>query len=243
MYDNLSHRTTPGDQSGATSGDEGSRYRGQELPAAALGGTAPATVEAAAETDDDERRARCEREIAMAIFEIGLRHSSPKVIKALLGGPSGGDDASAYDASDEVTTEHIKSHLQKYRQHHAKNKEGFLGHYAKHLLLDKAQGASEDEGASQKRPATAAPEPLAPKIRKCEDRGYELEQLEHIQNVQETLITAQEHLHEDIRADLMEHATLQSELEALYRTALPPPPRGGGLGGVQQSRTPQPPSR
>lgn len=49
-----------------------------------------------------------ESEIIVAIFEVGLQHASPKALMSLLyGNPS-------------LTTEHIKSHLQKFRKHYAK---------------------------------------------------------------------------------------------------------------------------
>lgn len=38
---------------------------------------------------------------------------------------------------DRLTTEHIKSHLQKYRLHYERSKEEFLGHYRKYLRLDR----------------------------------------------------------------------------------------------------------
>lgn len=54
---------------------------------------------------------------ATSIFELGLRHSSPKVLMKLM------PDA------ERLTTEHIKSHLQKYRLHYNRSKEEFLEFY------------------------------------------------------------------------------------------------------------------
>ncbi|KAJ1448560.1 hypothetical protein M885DRAFT_138825 [Pelagophyceae sp. CCMP2097] len=65
-----------------------------------------------------------ERDFAMAVFEIGLRQSSPKVLKGLM-----------LPCPEALTTEHIKSHLQKYRLHYERSKEEFLGHYRKYLRV------------------------------------------------------------------------------------------------------------
>ena len=58
-----------------------------------------------------------EEAFAAAIFELGLRYSSPKVIIPLLPNESA------------VNKEHIKSHLQKYRIHHPRSREEFLIYY------------------------------------------------------------------------------------------------------------------
>ncbi|KAG5186997.1 hypothetical protein JKP88DRAFT_308270 [Tribonema minus] len=55
-----------------------------------------------------------ESRFATAVFELGLRHSSPKVLMKLM--PN----------TEKLTTEHIKSHLQKYRLHYARSKDEFL---------------------------------------------------------------------------------------------------------------------
>ena len=52
-------------------------------------------------------RRRAERAVAGAVFELGLRQCSPKVIKGLLA-----RGAAAGSPAAELTTEHIKSHLQ-----------------------------------------------------------------------------------------------------------------------------------
>jgi len=54
---------------------------------------------------------------ATAIFELGLKHSSPKVLIPLM--PRGVP----------LSTEHIKSHLQKYRIHRPRSKEEFQAFY------------------------------------------------------------------------------------------------------------------
>ena len=58
----------------------------------------------------EEARRRAERAVAGAVFELGLRQCSPKVIQGLLA-----RGAAAGSPAAELTTEHIKSHLQKYR--------------------------------------------------------------------------------------------------------------------------------
>ena len=51
---------------------------------------------------------------AATIFELGLKHSSPKVLIPFMSNNSG------------LSTEHIKSHLQKYRIHKARSTEEFV---------------------------------------------------------------------------------------------------------------------
>jgi SHAQKYF class myb-like DNA-binding protein len=58
-----------------------------------------------------------EAAFATAIFELGLKHSSPKLIMPLM------------PACTALSTEHIKSHLQKYRIHHNRSKDEFLSFY------------------------------------------------------------------------------------------------------------------
>lgn len=62
-----------------------------------------------------------EEEVALAVFEYGLRQSSPKLLISLMPQFSG------------LNTEHIKSHLQKYRIHHERSKEEFLSFYNNYL--------------------------------------------------------------------------------------------------------------
>jgi SHAQKYF class myb-like DNA-binding protein len=59
------------------------------------------------------------RKFAMAIFEAGMRNSSPAVIL---------QNMSSVDASI-ITNERVKSHLQKYRANKERNKEEFLDAY------------------------------------------------------------------------------------------------------------------
>lgn len=58
-----------------------------------------------------------ESAFVQAIFEMGLRQSSPKVLVPLL------------PHVTDLNTEHIKSHLQKYRIHHQRSKAEFLEFY------------------------------------------------------------------------------------------------------------------
>lgn len=54
-----------------------------------------------------------------AIFELGLKHSSPKILVPFMPQPTNFD----------LSTEHIKSHLQKYRIHGKRSKEEFEEYY------------------------------------------------------------------------------------------------------------------
>lgn len=58
-----------------------------------------------------------EGEFAAAIFDLGLKYSSPKILMSLM------------PEYSSLTTEHIKSHLQKYRIHMSRSKEEFLQFY------------------------------------------------------------------------------------------------------------------
>lgn len=61
------------------------------------------------------------RDFAAAVFDLGLKHSSPKVLIPLM--PTDSD----------LSTEHIKSHLQKYRIHRQRSKEEFYTFYDNHI--------------------------------------------------------------------------------------------------------------
>ena len=62
-----------------------------------------------------------EIELANCIFEIGLKHSSPKVLIALM------------PFYPNLNTEHIKSHLQKYRIHYSKSRDEFIQYYINNI--------------------------------------------------------------------------------------------------------------
>ena len=61
----------------------------------------------------------CYREFVAAIFDVGLKCASPKTILAMM------------KSTRELTAEHIKSHLQKYRLHREKAREEFLRTYGR----------------------------------------------------------------------------------------------------------------
>lgn len=63
-----------------------------------------------------------ENQFVTAIFELGLKHSSPKILIPLL--PK---------SNAELSTEHIKSHLQKYRIHSKRSREEFELFYRTHI--------------------------------------------------------------------------------------------------------------
>ena len=62
--------------------------------------------------------------LASAIYELGLKISSPKVLLSLM------------PKLDDLTTEHIKSHLQKYRIHKDRSRAEFLD-YFENIIKDK----------------------------------------------------------------------------------------------------------
>mmetsp|Transcript_17490 Transcript_17490/g.29313 ORF Transcript_17490/g.29313 Transcript_17490/m.29313 type:complete len:247 (+) Transcript_17490:39-779(+) len=62
-----------------------------------------------------------EAEFAAVIFELGLKHSSPKVLMPLM------------PEFPDLNTEHIKSHLQKYRIHRQRSKEEFVEFFKQNM--------------------------------------------------------------------------------------------------------------
>ena len=85
----------------------------------------------------EEARRRAERAVAGAVFELGLRQCSPKVIQGLLA-----RGAAAGSPAAELTTEHIKSHLQKYRQHHDRSRQPFRDHFKRCLRAPAARASA-----------------------------------------------------------------------------------------------------
>uniref|UniRef100_A0A7S3HM56 Uncharacterized protein n=1 Tax=Spumella elongata TaxID=89044 RepID=A0A7S3HM56_9STRA len=62
-----------------------------------------------------------ESNFAAAIFELGLKHSSPKILMPLMPNETN------------LSTEHIKSHLQKYRIHRQRSKDEFFDFYNNYM--------------------------------------------------------------------------------------------------------------
>jgi SHAQKYF class myb-like DNA-binding protein len=78
------------------------------------------------------------REFVSAVFDVGLKSSTPSLILAAM--------RSAETFTPEMTTERIKSHLQKFRVHRVKSREEFLRSYeACKKELD--EGADRNDGA------------------------------------------------------------------------------------------------
>ena len=137
-------------------------------------------------------RRRAERAVAGAVFELGLRQCSPKVIQGLLA-----RGAAAGSPAAELTTEHIKSHLQKYRQHHDRSRQPFRDHFERCLRA----------------PAAAAPPPAAPpppRRREALDAA-----VGRAPGVLCELAAVRACLRRDVDAALAEHRCLADELAAL----------------------------
>ena len=140
----------------------------------------------------EEARRRAERAVAGAVFELGLRQCSPKVIQGLLA-----RGAAAGSPAAELTTEHIKSHLQKYRQHHDRSRQPFRDHFERCLRA----------------PAAAPPPPAAappPRRRVALDAA-----VGRAPGVLSELAAARARLRRDVDAALAEHRCLADELAAL----------------------------
>ena len=137
-------------------------------------------------------RRRAERAVAGAVFELGLRQCSPKVIKGLLArGAAAGSPAS------ELTTEHIKSHLQKYRQHHDRSRQPFRDHFERCLRAPAARALA---------PAAALP----PRRRDALDAA-----VGRAPGVLSELAAARARHRRDLDAALAEHRRLSDELAKL----------------------------
>jgi len=119
--------------------------------------------------------------LAAKVFELGLRQASPKVIKALLAGEGGA-----------LTTEHIKSHLQKFRLHKERSTDKFLEHYRQELQPD-WDALPTAPAAPVEEPARAAPDEDASPAR-----------LEHCQRQQEGLLDDQARLLREVQGLLDE---------------------------------------
>ena len=140
----------------------------------------------------EEARRRAERAVAGAVFELGLRQCSPKVIQGLLA-----RGAAAGSPAAELTTEHIKSHLQKYRQHHDRSRQPFRDHFERCLRA----------------PAAAPPPPAAappPRRREALDAA-----VGRAPGVLCELAAVRACLRRDVDAALAEHRCLADELAAL----------------------------
>jgi SHAQKYF class myb-like DNA-binding protein len=68
------------------------------------------------------------RDFVSAVFDVGLKHASPSIVLEQM--PS----------HEHVTTERIKSHLQKYRLHRQKSKKDFMSSYSSALTKVNAEG-------------------------------------------------------------------------------------------------------
>ena len=154
-------------------------------------------------------RRRAERAVAGAVFELGLRQCSPKVIKGLLarGAAAGSPEA-------ELTTEHIKSHLQKYRQHHDRSRQPFRDHFERCLRAPAARAAALPPRRRDALDAAVgrAPGVLAPAARRREALHAAVGRAP---GVLSELAAARARLRRDVDAALAEHRQLSNELAAL----------------------------
>ena len=165
----------------------------------------------------EEARRRAERAVAGAVFELGLRQCSPKVIQGLLA-----RGAAAGSPAAELTTEHIKSHLQKYRQHHDRSRQPFRDHFERCLRAPAAappppaatppqRGREAIEAAVGRAPGVLAPAAaLPPRRREALDAA-----VGRAPGVLSELAAVRARLRRDVDAALAEHRRLADELAAL----------------------------
>ena len=148
-------------------------------------------------------RRRAERAVAGAVFELGLRQCSPKVIKGLLA-----RGAAAGSPTAELTTEHIKSHLQKYRQHHDRSRQPFRDHFERCLRAPAARALAPapSSGRATRRTCWAS----VPRARDALDAA-----VGRAPGVLSELAAARARLRRDLDEALAEHRRLADELAAL----------------------------
>lgn len=91
------------------------------------------------EPDDEEEGERAEpwpaslhRHLVEALYEVGLKHASPAVLMETMGP----------NLAEDVTSERVKSHLQKYRNNKDRNKEDFLREYDEWMAHVRSTGGS-----------------------------------------------------------------------------------------------------
>lgn len=129
-----------------------------------------------------------------------------------------------------LTTEHIKSHLQKYRLHYERSKEEFLGHYRKYLRLDRGDGTTarvgdEDADHDDRLPHHRAPVAAATLTALRDDdnnadgkrRDRDMTQLIRVQNLHNQLVHEQLELQNSLQARIHEQLQMQAELNELMR--------------------------
>mmetsp|Transcript_31788 Transcript_31788/g.109880 ORF Transcript_31788/g.109880 Transcript_31788/m.109880 type:complete len:179 (+) Transcript_31788:377-913(+) len=127
-----------------------------------------------------------------------------------------------------LTTEHIKSHLQKYRLHYERSKEEFLGHYRKYLRVSSPDDESDCEPGSE--PAAdetpvfddAAVAWQAPQPGEALFGVEELTKLSRAQNVQALLVQHQFELHNALQIQMHKQLQIQAEFAQLIRDASAP---------------------
>lgn len=84
------------------------------------------------------------QDFVAAVFDIGLKCASPKLLLEMM------------PVVDGLTSEHIKSHLQKYRLHRQRSREEFLKSYGYLTDLDGAKGLGGGSAAATIKAAAAA---------------------------------------------------------------------------------------
>lgn len=115
------------------------------------GGTSPggSSGSSNSSTKDSQRRRfvwsePLHQDFVAAVFDIGLKCASPKLLLEMM------------PVVDGLTSEHIKSHLQKYRLHRQRSREEFLKSYGYLTDLDGGKGLGGGSAAAAIKAAAAA---------------------------------------------------------------------------------------
>ncbi|OQR81572.1 hypothetical protein THRCLA_11609 [Thraustotheca clavata] len=157
-----------------------------------------------------------------AVFDVGLKNASPKALLTLMGNPA---------TSSGLTTEHLKSHLQKYRLNYDRSRVEFLKFFDESVA--ESAKAQKRKGKNVQQGSISALFPICPtsKKRKTSDDGEddgssEDEEDEKVakvvattQNITRQLDVQAKTLHmqaqfqEEIQQQLYEQALLQRQLQ------------------------------
>jgi len=189
-----------------------------------------------------------EADFVAAVFEIGLRNSSPKVLMQLM------------PLTNQLTTEHIKSHLQKYRLHYSRSKEEFLQYYDSHLkrdfeefvkqegwrnteaLLARAQSSRENEEGEESDASEVPQENQSSLVASLDEVPIEV-----IQELNDKIVHEQMQLQATLQHHIMVQTRLQKamhdQLKKLRTETAPGQAQGppaGGPSGMHQHGGPGP---
>lgn len=177
------------------------------------------------------------RDFVAAIFDVGLKHASPKAILEQM------------TNTRELTTDHIKSHLQKYRLHRDRAREEFISTYGQpqyNPTNSEPFGAGGADGLAgslkQLGAAIKGAVPLPPPQPVLPTRVLPLDSHDPVRaqmGLIRECLQMQSGFQNVLRQALLTQQQLQTQLQAhLQAIGLDPPSAGGQAGGAAQGDGP-----